>query len=93
MDEQRQILARLEVVEAFMRSLQSASNIPFEVDVALRDRLNISSDFAPSTKAVSTETRAVNEAGSSTYSVPTLMDGFISANLKDGTEIAVPYYL
>lgn len=84
---------RITQLENEMRMLKAASTIPYDVEVAFKSRLKIGEgELATSTKAASTESRTVNEAGTSSYSVSRLMDGFVQKNLL-GTTIYIPYYL
>lgn len=84
---------RITQLENEMRQLRAASTIPYDVEVAFKSRLNIEQgELLTSTKAASTESKLVDEAGSSSYSVSKLMDGFVQKNLL-GTTIYIPYYL
>jgi len=72
---------RIEALEAFVKSLQSSSTIPFSIDAAFADRFSLGG--VPSSKTAASETQAVNEAGSATYSVSKPMDGFIVVGGKN----------
>lgn len=92
MDESRQILARLALLEEFVESLKSSHSIPFDVDSAFRDRLSVSATFDASTKDANSEDVTINEAGSGTSVVLNDPTGFVKARLSNGTEVALPYY-
>lgn len=69
-----------------IKEFESSTTIPLFVAEAFKVRtypLNILS-----TKTTASETQAVNESGSSSYSVAKVPDGFIK--IKDGRNI--PYY-
>lgn len=76
---------KLDEVYNFMNSLKGNPTIPFDVAEAFKLRLG---SFGPSTKGVTSENQAVNEAGTSTYSVLKAPTGF--KLLSPGVHI--PYY-
>jgi len=74
--------------------LRSSTTIPYTVDQAFRERLEIkdlSKLINQTDKDASTETRAVNEAGTNSYNVAKPMDGFFLF-VKDNTAYYIPYY-
>lgn len=84
---------RITQLENEMRLLKASATIPYDVEVAFKSRLGIdNSSLKATTKATSTESKTVNEAGTDSYSVSRLMDGFVQYTLN-GTTIYIPYYL
>lgn len=83
-------LQRLEALENDMRLLRASATIPLEIDRAFSDRFGLVNkvSFFTSTKTVASETQAVNEGGTATYSVPKLFDGYFMTE----TGLHVPYY-
>lgn len=93
MDETEQILNRLAQVEQFIDSLKASNRIPYEVDVALRERLSIgSSRFNISSKGVNSEDITIDEAGTAINDVLNDPDGWIEVVLENGLTKHVPYY-
>lgn len=92
MDESKQIIERLSKVEEFIDSLKSVERIPYNVDSAFRERLNLTNKFAVSTKSADSEDITINEAGVSVTDVLNDPDGFLKVILESGVEKAVPYY-
>jgi len=83
---------QLEELVAFKKSLESASNIPFNVDRAFRFRLRgLANNLEVSSKAADSEDQTVNESGSSSYSVLSDPVGFLSIEIE-GTTYNLPYY-
>lgn len=84
---------RITQLENEMRLLKAASTIPYDVEVAFKSRLGVDNNgLRSTTKAASTESKTVNEAGTDTYTVSKIMDGFVQYTLN-GTIIYLPYYL
>ena len=71
-------------------ALRNAAGIPFAVEQAFRVRL---ADLTPkiSTKSATSENRAVNEAGGSSYSVLGIPDGFVEVTV-DNVVYYLPFY-
>lgn len=84
---------RIEELENKVRSLEASYTISHEVDVAFRDRLGINdlTALTSSTKAASSETQAVAESGTASYSVAKPMDGFREF-VVGGSVLYIPYY-
>jgi len=73
--------------------MKSAGSYPYDMEQALRDRLDIDSlKNNPSAKDVSTETQSVDEGGTATYDVAKPMDGF-EEKFVNGEIRYYPYYL
>jgi hypothetical protein len=77
-------------LKAEIDSLKNASSIPFDVSSAFESRLS-KTVATTSIKSASTETQAVDEGGTGTYSVAKAMDGFIKI-IVNGIEYNVPFY-
>lgn len=88
----QQLKKKMQAMEDFINSLKSSSSIPMEIDSAFRDRLvgDISA-LVPSTVSPTTHNKAVNEAGSASYSVMNIPTGFIEANVA-GVKRVIPYF-
>jgi hypothetical protein len=85
-----EIKIKIEALEAWKAMLESSNSIPLNIQQAFTDRF-LRLLLGASSKAPSTESQAVNEAGSASYSVAKPMDGFVSYNVG-GTPIFIPYY-
>lgn len=81
--------AKLNEVYEFINQMKSSSTIPLEHDQAIRQRLGFS--IANSTKAGSSETQHVDEAGSLTYTVLPLPDGYLQVSINN-TIYYIPFY-
>ena len=76
---------------AFMQNLSQASSVPFSVEGALKERIGKAIGLSLSLKGADTEDVAVNEAGSSSYSVMGDPTGFLEVNIG-GIVYYVPYF-
>lgn len=76
-----------------LKKLENSTTIPLEVDAAFRGRLNLNSvaRLSSSSKSASSENKAVNESGSSSYSVLNPPDGFLQTKLN-GSTIYLAYW-
>jgi len=74
-------------------NLKASTTIPFDVEQSFRTRLRIENyaELGTSTKNPSTETQAVDEGGSDSYSVAKPPDGFREF-ISGGTVLYIPYY-
>ena len=81
---------KLQEVYDFIQKLKSSTTVPFEVEGALRERLNPVS-FTTSTKTTASETQAVNEGGMASYDVAKPADAFVELTWNN-TRIYIPYY-
>lgn len=81
---------RINQIEQELQALKSSESIPLENYEAIKDKLNAVSGNTNTTNA-STETQAVDEAGTGTYNVAKPMDGFITISFG-GRNYKVPYY-
>lgn len=83
---------KLNEVYEFIQSLKRSSSIPREIDQSFKERfLSSFGGITTSTKGATTENQAVNEAGSSSYSVLKAPDGFVEVKIS-GTTYYIPYY-
>lgn len=94
-----QALQRIEQLEAFCKSLQSASTIPFQVDAAFRARFLANQQIIKkSSKSASSENiSAVTSINfvASTYGTNSVLDNpdeFIEVKLTDGTTAYIPAF-
>lgn len=78
-------------LKVFNEQLKMSNTIPLSIEQSFKARF-ISNLLSLSTKSVSTESQAVNEAGAGSYTVAKPMDGFKLYN-DSGTPIYIPYYL
>lgn len=85
-----ELLNRINALQAEIDMLKSVHTIPFEVEGAFRERLNIA--ISSSSKTVASETQSVNEAGAGTYNVPKIFDSFVETVLADGTTVYIGIY-
>jgi len=76
-----------------MKLLKSTSTIPFEIEKAFEDRLDIRKFIKPliSAKLANSENQAVDEAGAGTYNVLGNPTGFVVMTLS-GTDTYIPYF-
>jgi len=85
----------LEELKAWKQSLESSNSIPLDIQQSFTDRF-LKNLLLSSSKTVASETnsRSVNESGSSSYTITGAapMDGFKLYN-DGGTPIYIPYYL
>jgi hypothetical protein len=79
---------QLEELVAWKKSLESSSTIPLAVDQAFKGRFGLPKT---STKAATSENQAVNESGSSSYSVLGPPNGFVE-EVVDGKIKYIPTY-
>lgn len=91
---EQNLQAQIDSLKEEVAKLKSVTTIPYDVEQAFRARLTIDefARLAPSTKTAASETQAVNESGSSSYSVAKAMDGFREEVIA-GTTIYIPYYI
>jgi hypothetical protein len=87
---------RIQELERRIELLEAGGTIPHETEQAFRERFNLArleGAVIPivSAKAAASEARAVNESGSSSYSVMQLCDGFVEV-LVGGTTYYLPTY-
>jgi hypothetical protein len=84
---------RIEELERVVRLLSASSTIPLNIDNAFTARLE--PKFArllnQTLVEASDKAQEVNESGSNTYDVASLMDGFFEYH-RDGTVYYIPYY-
>lgn len=80
-------------LEKQMKELHASSSIPLEVDVAFKRRLGIAdlSIIVVSSKGITTENQAVNEAGAASYSVLKAPDLFLQLRVS-GTTYYIPVF-
>lgn len=78
-------------LKEWKRQMESSHSIPLNIDQAFRARFLSASNIATSSKGATTENHAVNESGSSSYSVLGIPDGFIQVTIS-GTIYYIPYY-
>jgi len=81
--------------EELIKILGTYASIPFEVDGAFRERFNIDSlaELEVSSKAVSSATQQVDEAGTGNFDVSALMDGFLEFTPAGSTSVVhIPYF-
>lgn len=90
MNELNELKNRVQVLEDFIKSLQASHSIPLTIDQAFRARFTTSS-FVISTKAESSETRSVNEAGVGTYDVLKPPNGWFE-QIVNGTKYFIPAF-
>lgn len=84
---------RIDQLQAEIDLLKSEHTIPYEVESAFRERLDINGLSLPlSSKSATSENRTVDEAGASSYSVLKAPDGFLETVLTDGTVRYIPIY-
>ena len=76
-----ELTKRIEVLEEFVKSLESSNSIPLSIDQSFRDRFFSSSNIVSSSKSATSENQAVNEAGAATYSVLGVPDAFIQVTI------------
>lgn len=78
-----QLKIKLEQLEQEIRLLKSASTIPFDFEMALRERLNIGAfnTVTGSSKGATSENQSVNEAGVASYSVLKAPDAFLQVTV------------
>lgn len=91
--EYEQLIKKIQELEEKVKALENSTTIPYPVEQAFRTRFQLA-DLTPltsSSKAASTETQAVSEAGAGSYSVAKPMDGFKEL-VVDGTTFYIPYY-
>lgn len=92
-----EIKQEIQKLNARLDKFESSSTIPLNVDHAFTARLgpNFAKVFttlkSQSTKNASTETRAVNESGSSSYNVAKPPAGFFLFTVG-ATDYYIPYY-
>lgn len=92
---QKQIVdlnAKVDTLTKTLEYMTSNGTFPYEIGVAIKDRLN--DDFSSgssSTTSPATYTQVVNESGSATYDVAKVMTGFIAISFA-GNTYNVPYY-
>lgn len=84
---------RVEAVEKQLKDLNSFATIPFMVEGAFKERLkiNLLAKIIVSTKGLTTENQAVNEAGASSYSVLKPPDAWLQLTIS-GTTYNIPVY-
>lgn len=87
-----QLTARIVALENRLKTFEAASTIPYEVDQAFRSRLKSSLGLSVSAKSATSENKAVNEAGASSYSVLNIPDGFLQVTVG-ATTYYVPIFL
>lgn len=88
-----QLQNEIRVMQEKMALLSSYSSIPYDVEIAFRDRLGIDEIANQnSSKLASSETQAVNESGTQSYNVAKPMDGFEQRTVN-GQVRYYPYYL
>lgn len=86
-------LKRLEDLERQIVALNNNATIPFDIGEALKARILGDAGVAStSTKLLTSEDQAVNEAGASTYNVLKSPDGFLQVTLL-GNIYYIPYFL
>jgi len=88
-DEIEQLKKEVEELKKWKRQLENVTTIPLNIDQAFRARLV--ADFAVSTKSLSSENQAVDEAGTATYSVLKTPDGFLERKINN-IVYYIPYY-
>jgi len=88
-----ELASRIEALEMEVQNLKASATIPYEVDTAFRERLGIAdlATLTGSTKTAASETQAVSESGSGSYSVAKPMDGFREF-VVGGSVLYIPYY-
>lgn len=77
-----------------MQALKVHSQIPYQVEQAFRERLDIASfttNIVTSSKGANSEDVSVNEAGSSSYSVMGDPVGFLKITISS-TDYYIPYF-
>lgn len=89
----KELTIEVEKLKAEVNALKSFSTIPFDVDVALRERLgiNLLSKLLVSAKGATTENQAVAEGGAASYSVLKPPDLFLQV-IVSGTTYYLPVY-
>lgn len=89
---EKELLARIELLESKFIALENSTTIPLEIDRSFRDRFgDIVASLSVSSKGVNTEDQSVNEGGSATYSVMGDPDGFLQITIN-GTIYYIPYF-
>ena len=80
-------------LEVFVKSLTAGSTIPFDVNKALEDRLNldVGDEVTESATSTGANIKAVDEAGVATYSVLPTPDKYLQVTI-DGTVYDIPAY-
>jgi hypothetical protein len=84
---------QIDELRAEINALKAQATIPYDVEQAFINRLNIRS-FTPLTvgsKALSSENQSVNEAGSATYSVLKTPKGWLQVIIAN-TAYYIPYF-
>lgn len=85
-----QLQKQVEDLKQQVDLLRSSGSFPYDIENAIRDRIEPVS-LLPSVKTAASETQAVNEGGSASYSVAKPMDGF-EQRAVDGQLRYYPYY-
>lgn len=87
-----QLQQEMNVLQAKMNLLYSSATIPYDVENAFIDRLDLDNIVSQnSSKTAASETQAVNEGGVATYNVAKPMDGFEQRTVN-GQVRYYPYY-
>lgn len=78
---------QIDELRAEIASLKSASEIPYEVEQAIRTRfkLHLFATISNSDKTTNSENQAVNEGGAATYSVLGVPDDWIQTTIGSTT--------
>jgi hypothetical protein len=91
MNEIEELNKQIEELNRWKNNLQSSSTIPINIDKAFRGRFGELAGITTSSKSSSSENKAVNEEGSSSYNVLLPPDVFLEITIN-GTKYYIPAY-
>lgn len=87
-----ELQSQINRIQDELNSLKNSATIPQENYEAIRDRLDASiAKISTNSTPASSETQAVDESGTETYSVAKPMDGFITISFG-GINYKIPFY-
>jgi len=81
---------RITALELVIASLRNGSSIPFDIGAAFESRMSGGATIQGTNGSI--YSKAVNEAGSATYSVAKVPDGSAPA-IIGGTQVYIPFYV
>lgn len=85
-----ELTQRIEYLEGIILALQNNATIPLEFGNAMKQRLG-GVLLTPSNVSASAHNKAVNESGSSSYSVMNVPTGFVQTTIN-GQVVVIPYF-
>lgn len=85
----RQLESQLEELTREFNKLRSSSTISYDIGEAIKDRIGVT--LTAGTPNTTTSGQFINESGAASYTVASLMTGFVPVTIN-GITYNLPYY-